>query len=85
MHITRVDSLSATQRETLALIAAGLSNISIARRLVIEEHSVEKRISSLYMALDMCPGSPLVNRRVIAANLYKDYQQARPNQIFTVV
>lgn len=60
-----LDSLSARRREVLSLIAEGLSNAAIARRLVITEKSVVAHTSGIYDALGLPPDGD-EHRRVLA-------------------
>jgi DNA-binding NarL/FixJ family response regulator len=66
------DSLSALterEREVLALIAEGLSNHAIARRLVLTDRTVEGHVRSVLMKLDL-PESGDAHRRVLAVIAY---------------
>jgi two-component system nitrate/nitrite response regulator NarL len=56
-------SLTARENETLGLLAAGLSNKQIARRLKISEHGVKRLVSSLLLKL----GSPNRTTAVVTA------------------
>jgi DNA-binding NarL/FixJ family response regulator len=47
--------LTARQREILALMAEGLSNNAIARRLHVSEKTVVQHCSNIYAALDLAP------------------------------
>ncbi|MFE3578016.1 response regulator [Streptomyces vinaceus] len=56
--------LTPREREVLAVMAEGLNNQSIARRLTITEASVVKHASNIFMKLDLDPAEG--NRRVLA-------------------
>lgn len=47
--------LTPRQREILALMAEGLSNSGIARRLHVTEKTVVQHCSNIYGALDLAP------------------------------
>lgn len=66
---TRMERLSAREREVLALMAEGLGNGAIARRLVITDGAVHKHIRSIFAKLDLAPADP-VDRRVAAVLQY---------------
>ncbi|THA25964.1 response regulator transcription factor [Streptomyces sp. RKND-216] len=73
------DSLAAlTPRETevLGLMAEGLSNSGLAKRLFITERAVEKHIRSIFTKLDLLPGEE-EHRRVRAVLQYLDAAAAR--------
>jgi DNA-binding NarL/FixJ family response regulator len=61
----RVTTLSAREREILALMATGSSNAGIAGRLYLTERTVEAHIHAIFTKLDL-PPQPDVNRRVLA-------------------
>ncbi len=61
-----VDRLTPRQQEVLRLLAEGLSNAAIARRLGLEERSVESYINVIYQHLGLS-GEPEINMRVKAA------------------
>ena len=61
--------LTARQREILALMAEGLSNNAIARRLHVSEKTVVQHCSNIYAALDLAP-TPEAHRRVKAVVLH---------------
>lgn len=65
----RLTGLSDAQVELMRLIAAGFSNAEIARRLVIEEASVEKAIMRLIRQLDV-RATRTENQRVMIAQAY---------------
>jgi DNA-binding NarL/FixJ family response regulator len=61
--------LSAREREVLSLMAEGLTNSGIARRLVLTERTVEGHVRSVLMKLDL-PASEEAHRRVLAVIAY---------------
>jgi DNA-binding NarL/FixJ family response regulator len=61
--------LSAREREVLGLMAEGLTNSAIARRLVLTERTVEGHVRSVLMKLDL-PASEDAHRRVLAVIAY---------------
>jgi DNA-binding NarL/FixJ family response regulator len=64
-----LEALTAREREVLALMAQGLTNNAIARRLVLAERTVEGHIRSLLMKLDL-PENDDAHRRVLAVITY---------------
>lgn len=46
-------SLSQREREVIALIAQGLSNAAIARRLQLSDHTVKRHVANILMKLDL--------------------------------
>jgi len=66
-----LDDLSPREIEVLSLVAEGLSNAGIARRLVVTEGAVEKHVRSIFMKLGLPPDGD-VHRRVVAALAYLD-------------
>jgi DNA-binding NarL/FixJ family response regulator len=64
-----LEALTPREREVLALMAEGQSNIGIARRLVISEGAVEKHISSIFGRLGLAAGET-EHRRVLAVLRY---------------
>jgi DNA-binding NarL/FixJ family response regulator len=64
-----LDGLTEREREVLALMAEGLSNSAIARRLVLTERTVEGHVRSVLMKLDL-PASEDAHRRVLAVIAY---------------
>jgi serine/threonine-protein kinase PknK len=63
------DTLTAREREVLALMAEGRSNAGIARQIWIAEATVEKHVHSILGKLDL-PDSPDDHRRVLAVVAY---------------
>ncbi len=60
-----VATLSAREREVLSLMAEGLTNVGIARRLVLSERTVEAHVRHVLLKLDI-PEDIEGNRRVLA-------------------
>ena len=61
--------LSGREREVLSLMAEGLTNSAIARRLVLTERTVEGHVRSVLMKLDL-PAGEDAHRRVLAVIAY---------------
>jgi DNA-binding NarL/FixJ family response regulator len=61
--------LTEREREVLSLVAEGLTNSAIARRLVLTERTVEGHVRSVLMKLDL-PTSDDAHRRVLAVVAY---------------
>jgi DNA-binding NarL/FixJ family response regulator len=61
--------LSPRELEVLALMAEGLGNTAIARRLVITDGAVHKHIRSIFAKLDLAPDDE-ADRRVVAVLRY---------------
>ena len=72
----RLADLSDSQVEVMRLIAAGCSNAEIARRLVIEEASVEKAVMRLIRQLDI-RATRAENQRVMITQAYVALSGAR--------
>lgn len=62
---SRLDALSAREREILALVTEGLSNRGIARRLVVSERTVESHCADVFRKLGLAASAD-DNRRVLA-------------------
>ena len=61
--------LSGRERDVLALMAEGRTNVAIASALVISEGAVEKHIANIFAKLDLA-ASPADHRRVLAVLRY---------------
>jgi len=64
-----LDELSEREREVLALVAEGLSNVEIGRRLFITERTVEAHVKQIFLKLGI-DQAPETNRRVLAVLAY---------------
>jgi len=62
-------SLTARERDVLALMAEGRSNKAIAERLYVSENTVEKHVKSIFATLTLSQ-SPDDHRRVLAVLTY---------------
>ena len=65
----KLGSLTAREREVLALMAEGRSNGAIAASLVVSERAVEKHVANIFSKLTL-PPSDADNRRVLAVLRY---------------
>src|SRR3984885_16051100 len=65
----KIGTLTARERDVLALMAEGRSNTAIARILVVSEKSVEKHVSNIFTKLGLAP-SDADHRRVLAVLRY---------------
>jgi len=66
-----LDRLTAREREILALLAEGRSNVAIAERLHLAGRSVEKHVTAIFTKLDLTPANT-DHRRVLAVLRYLD-------------
>jgi DNA-binding NarL/FixJ family response regulator len=64
-----LSTLSSREREILALVSGGMSNLAIADRLTLTERTVESHMARIFAKLRLAP-DPLENRRVQAALIY---------------
>ncbi|MGX7827106.1 response regulator transcription factor [Actinokineospora sp. 24-640] len=64
-----VDALTPREREVLGLMAQGLSNVAIARGLVVSDGAVEKHIGNIFTKLGLEPSGE-EHRRVRAVLAY---------------
>jgi len=62
-------TLTARERDVLALMAEGRSNTAIAAILVLSERSVEKHVGNIFSKLGLAP-SDADHRRVLAVLRY---------------
>jgi DNA-binding NarL/FixJ family response regulator len=70
-----LDQLTTREREILAELATGKSNIAIANTLFLSERAVEKHSNSIFSKLGLS-AEPDVNRRVKAVLLYLAAEEA---------
>jgi DNA-binding NarL/FixJ family response regulator len=68
--------LTEREREILALLAEGRSNVAIAGLLHLASRSVEKHVTSIFTKLDLAP-APTDHRRVLAVLRYLDAGSGR--------
>lgn len=64
-----LESLTARERDVIALMAQGRSNAAIAQTLVVSHGTVEKHVASIFTKLNL-PASDDANRRVLAVLRY---------------
>jgi len=64
-----LEDLTDREREVLAQLAEGKSNLGIAEELVVTTAAVEKHITSIFQKLRL-DGTPTGHRRVLAARAY---------------
>jgi DNA-binding NarL/FixJ family response regulator len=65
----RLDTLTGREREVLALMAEGRSNLAIADILSVSAGAVEKHVSNIFSKLDLAP-TDTDHRRVLAVLAY---------------
>jgi DNA-binding NarL/FixJ family response regulator len=65
----RLEALTPREREVLGLMAEGLSNAAIARKLVVTDGAVEKHISNIFLKLGL-QHTTSTHRRVMAVLAY---------------
>jgi DNA-binding NarL/FixJ family response regulator len=68
---TRLERLSPRERDVLALMAEGLGNSAIAKKLVVTDGAVHKHIRSIFAKLDLS-STDQVDRRVAAVLWYTE-------------
>ncbi|MFE5567670.1 response regulator [Amycolatopsis japonica] len=72
----RLDRLSPREHDVLAVMAEGLGNSAIARRLVVTEGAVHKHIRNIFAKLGLAPDDS-ADRRVTAVLRYLDDARRR--------
>jgi DNA-binding NarL/FixJ family response regulator len=72
----RLAELSEREREVLELMAEGLTNAAIGKRLFLSERTVEGHVRHVFMKLDI-PHSDDAHRRVLAVLAHLDAAQAK--------
>jgi DNA-binding NarL/FixJ family response regulator len=65
----RLEALTPREREVLGLMAEGLSNAAVARKLVVTDGAVEKHISNIFLKLGL-QHTDSTHRRVMAVLAY---------------
>lgn len=65
----RLEVLTPREREVLGLMAEGMSNAAIARKLVVTDGAVEKHISNIFLKLGL-QHTTSTHRRVMAVLAY---------------
>ncbi|WP_265443448.1 response regulator [Flexivirga meconopsidis] len=65
-----LEALTPREREVLELMAQGLSNASIAQRLVVTGGAVEKHTQRIFAKLQLSPDDTTGHRRVLAVLAY---------------
>ncbi|WP_030417713.1 response regulator transcription factor [Streptomyces sp. SCSIO 75703] len=70
-----LERLTARERDVLALMAEGLGNSAIARRLIVTQGAVHKHIRSIFAKLDLAP-TDQADRRVTAVLRYLEITPA---------
>lgn len=61
-----VDSLTARERQVLALMAQGLSNSALAGSLTLTERAISKHIGNIFVKLGLSSDDDTAHRRVMA-------------------
>jgi DNA-binding NarL/FixJ family response regulator len=74
-----LERLSDREREVLALLAEGRSNLAIATQLHLAGRSVEKHVTSIFTKLEL-PLADTSHRRVLAVLRYLNAQRGSPGE-----
>ena len=72
---TALAELTPRERDALALMAEGRSNVGIAEQLVVTDRAVEKYVSSIFRKLGLAP-APEDHRRVLAVLRYLSHSRS---------
>lgn len=75
--VTVLDRLTPRERDVLALMAEGLSNVGIAEALVVSESAVANHVNSIFAKLDLA-ALPTPHRRVLAVLRFLSATADRP-------
>jgi DNA-binding NarL/FixJ family response regulator len=67
-----LDQLTPRERDVLALMAEGLTNVGIAERLVVTEKAVERHVTAIFSKL-LLDAAPTDHRRVLAVLKFLDH------------
>jgi DNA-binding NarL/FixJ family response regulator len=65
-----IDDLTPRERQVLALIAEGRSNVGVARQLVVTVAAVERHVTSIFEKIGLHQSSTNQHRRVLAVLKY---------------
>jgi DNA-binding NarL/FixJ family response regulator len=66
---SRVEDLTPRERDVLALLSAGNSDVGISGALCVTQKTVEFHMRNIFRKLDL-PADRSVNRRVLAAMIF---------------
>lgn len=64
-----IEALSPREQQVLGLMAQGLSNLAVSRRLSLTRKTIDSHVRSIFAKLGLAP-SPASHRRVLAVLVY---------------